>query len=286
LESQNSILVEADETAVRQSETYRRLCCLPRFHPNAVRLLGVSTESDSALEDFESVFRSDPALSADLLTAANSPEFGLRARIASIRNALSFLGLNRIRSLAISIAMSQYVRTKVNSAGLQPVWAHGVATAVIAEQLGRRSPGPQPHLYTAGLVHDVGRLGLMLSGADYGGLISKEFRSMDEAAKLEQLLFGVTHAQAGAFLAKSWNFPPLLCDCIEKHHEIGGLLDDELIRITQAACILATELGYPELQGPSLEGAERDLASEFLRRSGVTLEQLKEQVEARSRGNR
>jgi HD-like signal output (HDOD) protein len=179
--------------------------------------------------------------------------------------------------------MNQYVRGRVHSQSLQPIWIHGVATAVIAEQVGqRRYEGPQSHLYTAGLVHDVGRLGLLLSGADYAGLLAREFRSLDEASRLEQSLFGVDHAEAGAFLAKSWNFPPLLCNCIRQHHETINGHEDELIRITQAACALATDLGYPEVQCPSLDYAEQALVDDFLKRTGTSPEDLRELIETRA----
>lgn len=87
---------------------YERLTRLPTFHPTAIKLMTLSTESDSALADFEEVFKADLTLTADLLLTANSAAFGLRSRVDTIRHALTLLGLERVRSLAFNIMWGAY----------------------------------------------------------------------------------------------------------------------------------------------------------------------------------
>ena len=72
----------ADSETRKKSETLTRLCNLPRLNPSAGRLLGVSRDLDSAMEEFESIFGSDPALAVELLRVANSAQFELRAASA------------------------------------------------------------------------------------------------------------------------------------------------------------------------------------------------------------
>lgn len=230
-----------------------RLTKLPPFHPAAMKLLTISGESETAITEFERAFKSDPALTADLLMVANSAAFGFRARVDNIRHALSLLGMERIRSLGFTIAMSMYVRNVPNKDDVRSVWAHSTASAVIADVLGRAYSSHG--LYTAGLVHDLGRLGLLLSvGKKYGEVLHKEFADIPESMKLEKVLFGVTHCEAGALVSRTWGFPETLQHSMADHHESytpeNGTAPD-LIRIS---CQMADWLGFPEVKLTNVEG--------------------------------
>jgi HD-like signal output (HDOD) protein len=237
--------------ADRHAGVYVRLSKLPPFRPAALKLLNISVESDSAMQDFEETFKSDPSLSADLLLVANSLQFGPRARVETIRHALAYLGLERVRSLGCTIAFSFFVRNLPRSEYLRTVWAHSLATAVIAEAAG--SPEGSQSLYTAGLLHDLGRLALSRSaGPSYDEALSKEFADIAEANALEKDQFGLTHCDAGAMVAAKWSFPVGLLTSITLHHEpVAGRPGDPLNQI-RMACRMADWLGFPEI-------ARRDL---------------------------
>jgi len=235
-------------TAEVHDSTCARLCNLPRFDPSATRLLSVRTDSETALEEYEEIFRSDPALAAELLHAANSVAYGRRTKVASIRLALVVLGVAGTQALAASIAVGRYARKSATRIDTKPFWRHAVATAVIADRMGVTLGTRLGYLYTAGLTHDLGRLGLVLIGGEpYGEVLSKEFRDMEEARAVEKLVFGMAHDDAGAFLAQTWQFPEVLCGAMRRHHEVLQETDDIAVRIVQVACGLAGEIGYPEL---------------------------------------
>ncbi len=202
------------------------------------------------IRDFESVFKSDPALTADLLLVANSPLFGPRSQIATIHHAITFLGLERVRSLGITIAVGFFVRNQPRTGNIRDIWSHGIATAWIAEKLG--SLCGLPDLYTAGLTHDLGRLGFLLSmGQRYEAGIDREFADIAEANQVEKDLFGMDHCEAGAFTAGKWGFPAILHDCMTYHHEnqlAPGECPKQPRTLIQAACRLADSLGYVEVR--------------------------------------
>jgi HD-like signal output (HDOD) protein len=237
----------SDHTQISNSETGRKLCKLPPFHAAAVQVLALSTEDDDALGRLERIFGSDPAMAAELLTAANSAEFGLRGRISTVRHALSLLGIGRTKSLAVTIAMAGYLRTNLARETVRPLWAHGIATAVIAEHLATQIGGSGSLLYTAGLIHDVGRLGLYASSRKtYEPLVGLEFRSIDEVNYMERKLLGVTHCEAGGFLTQTWGFPAILSECA-RHHHAPLEVAVEAVHIVQEACLLADSMGFSEL---------------------------------------
>ena len=240
---------ENDTDAERAARTATVVCLskLPPFHAAALKLLNLSSEATSAMNDFESVFRGDPALTADLLLVANSALFGNRAKIASIRHALTHLGLDRVRSLASTISLSFFVRNQPRTAFVRHIWAHSVATAVIAEALGDLYDVRD--LYTAGLVHDLGRLGLVLTvGSNYEKWITPEFATVAEANQMEQARFGMTHCEAGSLVGHKWGFPVVLRTCMLGHHgQENAVPPNDPLLLVQLACRLADSLGFPEI---------------------------------------
>jgi len=241
-----------------EPSVFSRLSRLPALRPSTLRLLSISVDSDKAMSEFEGVFKSDPVLTADLLILANSPSFGVRATVHNIRHAIALLGMERIRSLAFAVAVKGYLRTGRWSDALQISWRHSIATAVIAESLGAAEQSSVPLLYTAGLMHDVGRLALFqVSAEKYGQVLSTDFANVQEYLNLEKLLFGCGHDDAGAFLAAAWGFPTTLCDCIRFHHWDVAVHAGQFFELVGVACRLADSLGYPEVnRGDLIEGPD------------------------------
>jgi HD-like signal output (HDOD) protein len=214
----------------------------------------------------------DPVLAADLLVVANSPLFGLRAKVQSIRHAIAMVGLEGIRSLALTIALKAYVHSGRWAGQVQLIWRHSIATAVIAESLGATESKPAPFLYTAGLIHDVGRLALLqISAPLYTEILGETFSGIPAYLEREKGLFDCSHDDAGAFLAMAWNFPTVLCDCIRFHHWEIATHAGPLFELLGIACRIADAIGYPEVQ---LVNAEPDAHS------------MTELIPLRSRGDR
>jgi hypothetical protein len=102
---------------------------------------------------------------------------------------------------------------------IQPLWAHSIASAVIAETLGAVRGLSVSALYTAGLVHDVGRVGLFMATENrYARLVAQPVAGVEKACAPEKEQFGLTHSEAGGIMAVSWGFPAWLCSANRYHH--------------------------------------------------------------------
>lgn len=266
--------VSCENDAKEQARIWGCLSKLPAFSPSALHLLGVSTESDSAMESFSEAFKSDPALAADLLLAANSVEFASSCRIETIRHALTFLGLDRVRSLASTVALRIAMRTSQPKEDVRPVWAHSIATAVVAEELG--TIHRMPELYTAALMHDLGRLGLLLAaGSKYTEVLSATFEDLEESNRLERVLFGIDHCQAGVMLGRTWNFPAGLQANMGSHHE--NVPPSAPRQFVQMACMAADFLGFPEVQRRDIE-----LTAPVWEKTGLSPDRIREKIVQRT----
>jgi HD-like signal output (HDOD) protein len=232
---------------VNTSQILNCLNRLPAFNETAVKLMALPFGEDDSIGGLEDSFSSDPGLASQLLVAANSAAFGFRSHISTIRHALGLLGMERIRSLVMTIATSSYMR-QFPAEVVRPIWSHGIATAVIAEHLAKYSNGQSgPALYTAGLTHDLGRLGLLAAiRGKYESFLSGEYEDQGASEMCEWETFGVIHTVAGGLLTQVWGFPPGLCSHAENHHMETGF-DTEADRIVHHACLLADSMGYPEL---------------------------------------
>ena len=221
-----------------------KLSRLPPFGPAVVKLLSIPLDDELVFESYEEVFKSDPALTTELLVMANSAAFAGRSHVETIGAALRYLGLERVRSMAATSALRSHTQRGDPDHYLGSVWAHGIATAVAAEALGKACG--RHGLYTLGLTHDLGRLGLFLVGGQpYSRELTRDFQEIEQANQVERHLFGMTHCEAGALVAASWGFPQNLAACMGEHHVMPAGPDPRGLIVT--ACRMADSLGFLEV---------------------------------------
>ena len=186
--------------------------------PGIITKLNALSENDKAsVPEMARLVSSDQVLSARILKLANSPSYGFY-RVSTISNAMILLGVNVVKSLALSSSIFEIMEK--NSIGL---WEHSLGAGVAANIISRKLKLPEcEEICTAALLHDIGKVIIRLNfGDDYRlllALIEEKDISMLEA---ERELLGTDHAEVGAWLAKSWFLPDKLIEPIACHHYIG-----------------------------------------------------------------
>ena len=209
-----------DEQAVQQlrAEVIARKD-LPTIPSVLARILQlVDAESTNGRELIE-VIEHDQALTGKMLRLANSAFFGQSRRVATIPRAVVLLGFSTVRNLALGVKVWDALGSGVARARLEELWAHGVAVAIAAKALtARLRAGDPDEAFTAGLLHDTGRLVLAMKlGEEYwvtvgGATESQAVESIESAA------YGANHAEVGAWLLEAWSLPPAIIDAVREHH--------------------------------------------------------------------
>lgn len=211
----------------------------------SLRLLQLLEEPDASAERVVGVIEKDPALTANLLKLSNSAYYGLPRRVASAREALMQLGSRTVLTIAFATSMGEVMRGPMSGYRLprRCLWSHALATAVAAARLcgSGADAGLRDRAFTAGLVHDIGKLLL-------DRLLQRQLEPLPPHVGAEGLLaaevalFGFDHAKAGAALAEAWNFPPDLIEAIGRHHAppAGAPV---LVRVVAAANLVAASIG-------------------------------------------
>ena len=145
---------------------------VPPFPAVAHRVLGLVGQEDISIRDLGKVVQMDPSFSAELLRFANSALFGVRREVKSLPQAIAVVGTDRLRTIATFIAMNRMVNPALRMEALRKVWIHSLVTALIAEEASRVSGIARDSAYTAGLLHNLGTLGMMCAfPAEYSRML-------------------------------------------------------------------------------------------------------------------
>ena len=199
----------------------------------------INDPEGSAMEAAEVVAR-DPAIATKVLRLANSSLYSLRVDVSDIKHAVSILGLRILRNLVVQATiLEQFKVAQKDSTAFDPewLWDHSVKTATAARFLVEETdvPGVDTEVaYTAGLVHDVGKILLLQDPTERFLEAVEVSRKTNQPLHLcEMEIYGFHHGHAGALLATRWKLSQLLAHVIECHHD--PLSEDEYLKI---GCLL------------------------------------------------
>jgi len=222
---------------------------LPAFPASAARLSGLLRDERAGAPEVEQVVRPDPSLTASLLRIANSPYFSPRSRPDTVRQAVALLGMKRTFEVAVSAAMAGMVPARLPGYDLdaKSFWLHCVAVAVLSERLARETGASSPDLlFTAGLLHDIGKLAIATFVERASASILVRTRAGMDFVAAEREVLGVDHTEVGARVAERWKLPAPVAWAARWHHhptEAPPNVDRPLVDLVHAADSLAISLG-------------------------------------------
>jgi HD-like signal output (HDOD) protein len=224
-----------------------RLCNLPPLNAIASQVLALTTDSDLDLGRFSRVIEGDPAFAADILFLANSSLFGFPSRVHSLRHGIALLGLDRIKSLAVTVAMRGFLSAR-NSL-VHQCWRHSAACALVCDEISGIFDVSSDRAYTAGILHDIGRLGLLKTYTkEMTEVLNGQYVVTQEVLRAEREALNVDHGRAGAWLVQNWTFPKDFAIVCKHHHDAPNANDPEILQLVKAACKIADAIGFPAVQ--------------------------------------
>lgn len=202
----------------RLSLEVRELCPLPAV---ALRLIAMSEDNRFSAQDLAETIRADQALTLKVLRLANSPAFGLPRRITSIREAIVLLGFREVRTTALAACvLDRMVRDRLVQAGIDydVFWRNSLVVGQISQILGEYEGVETDQAFTAGLVHNVGRLALGQHRPDWLSATAQEAHATGKPLdEIQEARLGFTDIELGENVARTWSFPPLLVEAIARH---------------------------------------------------------------------
>ena len=232
------------ETLVRPQAPWA-LRPLPPFPAVAQRIMALAKKEDPSVRELGDLVKMDPSFSGELLRLANSALFGVPREVTSLARAIMIVGTDRIKTMAATVAVNRMVRASMRIGVLRKVWVHSLVTAIVAEEAARTVRLDRDAGYTAGLMHNLGTLGLMAAyPEEYSRMLEDSGRFGFALLQTERDLFEIDHCAAGAYLAQDWNFPGELAAAIANHHDNPVPGEATLVNLIKVSWRLADTLGF------------------------------------------
>jgi len=199
-------------TFVEVCENATRLPCSPALLP---RLINVLEREDASIDELEGVIRIDTVLASSTLRLANSAYFAAgNSQVENLSEAILRLGQREVFRLAALSLASRWMTQKIDGYRWEPgdFCRFALMVAVAAEYLAEKTGRVEPKTaYTAGLVHEVGKLAVAYSCGDYFAAIrALQTNTACTWLNAEKQVLGFNHAEVGAELLHRWKFPPSL----------------------------------------------------------------------------
>lgn len=258
---------------------------LPSPPAIAVKILNTVQNREFSLSDLEKIISADPALAGKLLRIANSAMYRLPNEVGNIARALTILGTNLTKNIALSFVIAGDLRGGDNEIfDFDLFWRRSVTAAVAAELLSGLIKHQSDDIFVAGLLQDIGILILYLShGKKYGTTLKRCLADGGTGLRhLEKGLFGYDHQQVGAKLLATWGLPLPIIIAAGRHHtpELTSPEHRRTVMILEVANLLSAICHGRETSDNVLE--LQDKMRLYFQQDGPTSLRLLDDVAAKS----
>jgi putative nucleotidyltransferase with HDIG domain len=211
---------EDQSPQVPLEELIKKIQSLPTLPEVAQAMLKNLEDDDISLDTICEKIALDQALAAKILKLANASFFGSNSKVVTIQQAVSMLGIKNLKNLIRTSIYSKNLNSRIcRNFDSKAFWKHNIATAICAELISRTLHMKHDFAFTAGLLHDIGRLVLVnCYPKEYEQVILCAQEKDCNLLDAERTILGVDHVNAGLILAVHWNFADAIQDAIRGHH--------------------------------------------------------------------
>ena len=237
-----------------------RMGALPSFPAVYLEIMKLMNTPTSNVSDIAELIAQDPSMSAKMLQVVNSAAIGLPQAVHSPFEAVQQLGMNTVRSLALSAhVFEKFEKRPAKNFSAKTLWEHLMATALLARKIMELEGGSEADIedaYTAGMLHDIGKLMLAdnLPGEFQNAMVAAAKRKIPLHVA-EQEIFSANHAGIAAYLLGLWGLSAPIVEAVALHHtpEKTELLEPSplmAVHVANALAVTKPNGKIPELTKP------------------------------------
>jgi len=200
----------------------REASALPPAPKVVAALLPLLDQEDIDASRIVELVAIEPALTAKLLQDCNSVSAGLKQPVHDLAEAVVRLGFNDIYRRVISIVSQGALSSEQGGYGIAAgeLWVHSAASALAAKVLAQNMGANESLVFTAALLHDIGKIVLSKSlERSYAAIIAQTETNGCSWIEAERQLLEVDHCEVGGKLLEKWNFPANLVTAVRHHHD-------------------------------------------------------------------
>lgn len=194
---------------------------LPPSPSLMIELLGLLKKPDRDIDQLVGLMSHDPSLTAEILRRCNSAYFGNDQPATDMFEATFRLGFHEVYRIATALFGARLLKIAPSASSarqLDVIWEHSAMTAVSAGLLAKELGESEGMAFTAGLLHDVGKVVLLCANAGDEGLATGVPLLTDLSEGEEKKQFGFDHCEVGGRLLARWAFPSTIFTPVLHHH--------------------------------------------------------------------
>ena len=224
-------------------------------------ILAALSNDDVSTVKITRLIESDPALTTNILRAANAPYYGIRGYVKNVNSAIALVGLDETSRLLLAYHMKQrLIFLNMQQWGyLEALWKHSISTATLSRVLSSHfkfKTGDKE--FTAGLLHDMGKLVLIQYFPDSLAVTRQMIRELSmRDVEAERQTVAISHTEIGGHLGNKWSLPPEFVEVMQCHHDAAeATVDPVLTSVVRLADLLCEQWGHgigEQPQGFSIE---------------------------------
>lgn len=210
------------------------------------KIMEITCNPNSSLAELVDVIKYEQGITTNLLRVCNSSYFGLKKKIASVKQAVAYLGINKVASLAVMGNSADNFKRAQGGYDLNEgeLWRYSVSSALIAQDLAeKRHLNNISLIFTSALLKDIGKVILNTYVKESFEDIMKAVQNNDLTfIEAEKEIIGIDHAELGARAAEKWSFDPAMVDIIRNHHDPDkaplGDLSIPIVYLADSICMM------------------------------------------------
>lgn len=175
----------------------------------------------SSMRDIAEIISTDQGLSARLLRIANSAFYGFPSRIETISRAVTIIGTQQLRDLALATSVIEtFSGLPIQLVDMASFWRHSIASGITARVLANyHRESNIERFFVAGLLHDIGRLLIYRKEPEKARETLENSTTKNEPLFVtEYSQFGYDHGEVGGVLLHNWGLPVSLEEAVRYHH--------------------------------------------------------------------
>ena len=195
---------------------------LPAVPEVVTKIEEIMANRDSSMREFAQIIEIEPGIATKVLQLVNSAYFGLTTNVSSIQRATSLLGKELLREVLTMAAISNLMDKTLRGYGVgsRQLWRHSLAVAFGSKLIARkRYPALEGEIFTAGLIHDVGKIILDQHVYEQKKAFEMYMGDCEETfLNAEKRILGFDHSEIASEFCLKWNLPEEKALAIRYHH--------------------------------------------------------------------
>lgn len=251
--------------------------------PAIANQINICEKENSTAKSLAGIISKDPSLTAKVLKLANSAYYGLAKQVTTLDRAVTVLGFNTLKSLAMAVSIYKIFKEGTEgSINIKGLWQHSLACAVATKaivQVANNDKDIQEQGFLCGILHDIGIIAFAHKlPKEIAEVLKTSHEMHSPQSDVEKNIIGFTHHKIGSMMAENWNFPTQYVNAIRWHHGPLPPPDEEhpVDAILTRAVLVGNQMAKALHLGESTDPSSEKIPVDVWHYLGIRKENLQE----------